>query len=295
MKGFKKTLFFAVLFILALTISVSALAETGVYNTAAVHLRKSPTGSSYGLVSKGATCEILGESGSWLNVKITSHTQNSPDLYGYTGWSKESFITRSSGSSSGSGSDSGSNLTYDDIYASGSPTYGTVNLNSGYLKVRALPSTSSNEVAKLYDGDSVIYYPDKLDSVGNDSNKWYKLTSPTKGFVASNYITATSSTQSSHPQTAEQAFGTSNLYEGCSSTYVRNLKLVLNNYYYYLDDSNSTFDAQTKRNVMEFQSDHHSELEEYEFQDVADGIVGPKTRALLWKYYGDKLSQQGYM
>lgn len=194
MKHFKRILAFVCIFILAISVSVSALAaNTGTYNTAAVHLRSSPNGSSYGLVSKGTTCEIIAEQGEWLQVEITSHTKNTPDLYGYIGWSKETYIDRdgSTGGGGNSGNNgSGSNLTYDDIHASGSPIYGTVNLNSGYLKVRALPSTNSNEVDRLYDGDFVVYYPDKLDSVGSDSYKWYKLTSPCRGFVATNYISA---------------------------------------------------------------------------------------------------------
>lgn len=185
---------FALVFIvvLILSISASALAETGVFNTPAVNLREdhSQSSPSKGKVSKGATCNILGESGSWLNVYITSHTKNDPDLIGQTGWVMAKYVDRSGGSSGGSGESSGSNKTYDDIPSTGSLTNGTVKLNSGYLKVRALPSQSSNKIGELNDGASVTYYNGKLNSVGSDSYTWYKLTAPYKGFVASNYIVA---------------------------------------------------------------------------------------------------------
>ncbi len=185
---------FALVFIvvLILSISASALAETGVFNTAAVNLRTaaSKSSSSKGLVSKGATCNILEESGSWLKVYITSHTKNDPDLIGQTGWVMAKYVDRSGSSSGGSGEGSGSNKTYDDIPSTGSLTNGTVKLNSGYLKVRALPSQSSNKIGELEDGASVTYYNGKLNSVGSDSYTWYKLTSPYKGFVATNYIEA---------------------------------------------------------------------------------------------------------
>lgn len=105
MKFFKKCILASSIFIIALVLSASALAETGTFNKAAVNLRSKPSSSSssYGLVNKGATCNILDESGSWLKVKITSHTTNKTDLYGYTGWAMSEFITRG-GSSSGGGS-----------------------------------------------------------------------------------------------------------------------------------------------------------------------------------------------
>ena len=78
MKFFKKCILASSIFIIALVLSASALAETGTFNKAAVNLRSKPSSSSssYGLVNKGATCNILDESGSWLKVKITSHTTN---------------------------------------------------------------------------------------------------------------------------------------------------------------------------------------------------------------------------
>ena len=90
-----------VMSVLAVTIPALATA-TGVYNMAAVHLRSTVGGTSLGLVSKNATCNILSESTvggvKWYKVKITSHTSNSPDLYNKTGWSQARYITTSGGS-----------------------------------------------------------------------------------------------------------------------------------------------------------------------------------------------------
>lgn len=197
MSHLKKGFVLLFIIVLILSISTSALAETGVFNTAAVNLRKSASksSSSLGLVSKGATCDILGESGSWLYVLITSHTKNEKDLFGKTGWVMAKFVDRSGGPSSGSGEGSGNDKTYDDIPSNGSLTNGIIKLSSGYLKVRALPSQSSTQIGQLNNGDSVTYYNGKLTSIGSDSYTWYKLTSPYKGFVATNYVEAGGSSE----------------------------------------------------------------------------------------------------
>ena len=61
MKHIKKLLALSLVAMTILAVAIPAMAETGTYNTAAVHLRSSPGGSSYGLVSKGAACNILEE------------------------------------------------------------------------------------------------------------------------------------------------------------------------------------------------------------------------------------------
>lgn len=83
-----------------MTVSISALADTitGTYNTGAVKLRSTIGGTSLGLVSKGATCNILDEQTvggvKWYKVKITSNTKNTPNLKGKTGWSQAHYITK---------------------------------------------------------------------------------------------------------------------------------------------------------------------------------------------------------
>ena len=64
---------------------------------------------------------------------------------------------------------------------------------------------------------------------------------------------------------------------------------------FLIGSNHSKFDAKTREVVKEFQSDHHKELETYEFEDVADGIVGPKTKEVLWKVYKDTLMESGFV
>ena len=98
MKFMKKILALALIVVSVMAINVPAFAATtGIYNRNAVNLRSSMGGVSLGLVSEGATCDILDSrtdsSGrAWYKVKITSHTKNDPDLYGYTGWSWQEYI-----------------------------------------------------------------------------------------------------------------------------------------------------------------------------------------------------------
>lgn len=98
MKHIRKLMVFALVVASVLAIALPAMATTtGVYNTAAVHLRSTIGGTSLGLVSKNATCNILRESTvggtKWYKVKITSHTSNTPDLYNIEGWSQARYIS----------------------------------------------------------------------------------------------------------------------------------------------------------------------------------------------------------
>ena len=68
------------------------------------------------MANKDVTCNILGESVSWLKVKIANHTTNKTDIYGYTDWAMSEFNTRE-GSSNGGDSASGS--TTEDVGCKG--------------------------------------------------------------------------------------------------------------------------------------------------------------------------------
>lgn len=99
----KKIVALMLVLVSVMAIAAPALATTtGVYNTAAVHLRSTIGGTSLGLVSRGATCNVLAEQTvggvRWYRVKITSHTTNTPDLYNYSGWSQARYIDVSGGS-----------------------------------------------------------------------------------------------------------------------------------------------------------------------------------------------------
>ena len=155
MKKFTKliALFLAILSLCAVAMpAMAAVIGTGEYNTAAVNLRSSPGGSSYGLVSNGATCDILSyttvSNVLWYQVKITSHTKNDPDLYGKTGWSMAQYITVKSGNVPGAGS--GTNKRFSsavDAFGSGYLSDGSV---GNY--VRNVQLCLSNEPYKFYVG-----------------------------------------------------------------------------------------------------------------------------------------------
>lgn len=125
MKHNSKRFLFLVLTMLSLmAISASAIANTtGVYNTAAVHLRSTIGGTSIGLVNKGTTCDILGsqtQSGvKWYKVTITSNTSNGDvNLKNKTGWSQAKFIDTDGEVSGGS-------------ISSATDAFGSVNLKQG--------------------------------------------------------------------------------------------------------------------------------------------------------------------
>ncbi len=191
MKNMKKILAITMVVMSVLVVTVSAMATTtGVYNTAAVHLRSTIGGTSLGLVSKNATCNILSESTvggvKWYKVKITSHTSNTPDLYNKTGWSWAMYITTNGGS--------------------------------------------------IPEG----------------------------------------------PQSATEAFGSSNLSTGSSGNYVRNVQSCLlngRNQYnesYYTGLIDGDFGNLTYSAVTSFQAENGL---------VSDGIVGNATKAKLWELY----------
>ena len=196
MKHFRKILTSIGVLLVAIMIAATASAQTGTYIKKAVNLRSSPStsSSSYGRVSSGTTCNILGESSGWYHVKITSHTKNKVDLYGKTGYSLKEYIKvdgTSGGGSSGGGSEPSTGEKYDDFPNNGELVTGKVSLKSGYVRIRSIPSTSGAELGKLYDGDIVCYYSGTISGIKSDSHNWYKLTYPKEGFVAAEYVKKT--------------------------------------------------------------------------------------------------------
>lgn len=167
----------------------SALAAT--YNTKAVHLRKGAGTNygSYGLVSKGATCNVLetktvsGEL--WYKVKITSDTKNSPNLKGKTGWSMAKFIDGGPGGGSSTGGTGGTGTGSTSKPADkGSKVNGYVNANS--VNLRELPGTNKKSVAQYNQNKTVLYYNGKHSASNMD---WYHVIKPKDGYMASKHIT----------------------------------------------------------------------------------------------------------
>ena len=154
MKKFTKfiALFLAILSLCA--VAMPAMAEgKGFYNTVAVNLRISPGGSSYGLVSKDATCNILSyrtvNDVLWYEVKITSHTKNDPDLYGKTGWSQAKYITVTSGTVPEAGSGTTKRF-YSAVDAFGSDDLSESSVGN---YVRNVQLCLKNEPYKFYSGN----------------------------------------------------------------------------------------------------------------------------------------------
>lgn len=174
-------------------ISIPAMADTatGKYNTKAVALRPSAGSStSYGNVSKNATCNILDSktvSGKlWYKVYITSHTLNSPDLYHYTGWSMAKFIDVTSGTVPGSGTGGGSNNVYVPSNLSNART-GRVATINGSLNLRNEPN--GQIISTLAKNLLITYY---RCATGHSGTGWlYVVNGSKKGWVSTRFIVDT--------------------------------------------------------------------------------------------------------
>ncbi len=78
------------------------------------------------------------------------------------------------------------------------------------------------------------------------------------------------------PSMVSAHFGTDLLYKGQHNEHVKNLQKVLKSEgYYKLSKPTGYFGASTEKAVKMFQGDHHL---------AVDGLVGPKTKAVLNKY-----------
>lgn len=91
----------------------------------------------------------------------------------------------------------------------------------------------------------------------------------------------------SHPQTQSAAFGSANLYKGCTSgKYVKNLQLCLAwEGYISVLDVDGIFGPNTDAAVRDYQSDYGL---------AVDGIVGSGTKASLWNRHSFDLQTKGY-
>lgn len=107
-----------------------------------------------------------------------------PDLYNKTGWSQAQYITVSGGG--GTNPTPGPNPT--NPPGSGVIINGLIKLSSGSVNVRQAPNTSSAIVRSLTHNYPVCYDTKLLNSTGSDGNTWYKITYPTNGYVASQYV-----------------------------------------------------------------------------------------------------------
>ncbi|WP_434297890.1 SH3 domain-containing protein [Clostridium sporogenes] len=151
--------------------------------------------SIIGSLKNGSSVSILGKTGSWYKIK-----------YG----SKVAYVSSnyiSSSNNSNSSSDNNSNTSTDK---------GTVKLSStsSSLNLRENPSLSSKILGRLSHGSSV-------DILGK-TDSWYKIKYGSKiGYVSSQFITTSNSSNSSGSSVTNQRFGTVYLSNKYSTLNVR--------------------------------------------------------------------------
>ncbi|WP_434282471.1 SH3 domain-containing protein [Clostridium botulinum] len=148
-----------------------------------------------GSLKHGSSVSILGKTGSWYKIKYDSKTA----------YVSSSYI--SSSNDSNSSSDTSSNT---------STSKGTVKLSStnSSLNLRENPSLSSKVLGGLSHGSSV----DILDKTGS----WYKVKYGSKiGYVSSQFITTSNSSNNSGSSVTDKRFGTVYLSDKYSTLNVR--------------------------------------------------------------------------
>lgn len=124
----------------------------------------------------------------------------------------------------------------------------------------------------------------------------YVHSSFVSGYTVTGDTTGGGTETGGHPQTKDQAFGTSTLRYGSSGKYVKNLQLALRELNRYSGSIDGQFGAATLQAVTDFQALYWYELGgENEYDDsVVDGLVGPKTKQVLWNLKGNYLKANGY-
>lgn len=166
----------------------------------------------------------------------------------------------------------------------------TVSVNSAGLKIRRTASTNDGTYWIVGNGTEV-----KITSVPN--NTWYgvevtkyvKGSNGTgyvglKGYAQASFITGTP-TPPSVPNNWQEAFGATGLLkQGDRGIYVQNAQKCLI-YLGYLDDiADGVFGEKTFDAVWDFQFDNRGTLcDNFETLDGVDGILGPRSKALLYE------------
>lgn len=180
--------------------------------------------------------------------------------------------------------------------------------NTNAVNIRSGPSTSSALVGQVAKGTTFVVSFETVGETLNGSNVWYYIIDIAcaagskhnidgqSGYIHSSFVSGhTSSSSTSHPQSASQAFGSSTLKYGSRGNYVKNVQEALRKGGYYSGEIDGIYGGQTTTAVENFQRVYHYLLEENEFDSVVDGLVGPKTRSALWQIYGDHLKKHGFM
>lgn len=144
----------------------------GVVNTSyGLNVRSSASTSSsiLGCLSKNATVQITGQSGTWYQVIATVNGKT------VTGYVAAAYITKTEGASD---SNSGSN----DTTAGDTTTYTKGKVTCVALNLRSQASTASAVLTVLYQNTYL--------TIESESNGWYKVSTTSNGKTVSGYVSA---------------------------------------------------------------------------------------------------------
>ena len=193
--------------------------------------------------------------------------------------------------------------------------------NTNAVNIRKGPHTSDGLVGQVAKGTTFDVDGEVAGTKLNGTNIWLKISNikcakGTKakykksaegqsGYIHSSYVsgytvtgeaTGGSSTSNACPTCKEEAFGYSTLKYGSTGNYVKNVQLVLQNEKprLYSGNIDGKFGPATTKAVEDFQLKYCMLLSDSEYDDPVDGLVGPKTKKLMWELQGDYLKKHGF-
>lgn len=195
----------------------------------------------------------------------------------------------------------------------------STNINA--VNIRKGPHTTDGLVGQVAKGTTFDVDGEVTGTKLNGSNIWLRITNikcakGTKakykktaegqsGYVHSSYVsgytvtgesTGGSSSSNARPTCKEEAFGYNTLKYGSTGNYVKNVQLVLQKEEprLYSGNIDGKYGPATTRAVEKFQLKYCMLLADDEYDDPVDGLVGKKTKKLMWELYDDYLKKHGY-
>jgi len=249
-----------------------------------VRLREGPS-TSYGVLTTiryGTAVQAESYDSNWYRVKYN----------GYNGYMMSDFLSPTHPSQGGT-------------------TVSSAYINKNAVNIREYPNTGSQRLGRVnanttlevlgeaegesLDGSTTWLYVKILKcSAGSASQINGKI-----GYVHSSFVSGYTpgSNSSEHPKDMYDAFGFSTLKYGSKGNYVKNVQLALREGGYLANSENidGIYGAKTTAAVEAFQTEFDYLLAENEYDDPADGLVGPKTKKVLWDEYGSYLKEHGVM
>lgn len=164
------------------------------------------------------------------------------------------------------------------------------------VNVRKGPGTGYTVAYKLSPGTQLTVRFHAYGSSLNGSKDWYCVTwydgMYREGYIHGSYLTDRT-TVTECPQDSSAAFGPSLLRYGSKGIYVYNMQMALfaTGYFNNTIKCDGVYGRDTEEALKSFQRDHV--IEDYEGQNVDDGLAGPKTKEALWRNAGEYLKKHG--